>query len=160
MRLASFGLLALILHGWGPSSFPGKGGDRTGRVQLDGFAAGTYANGRSHHLLMQCSVPWFVLGHRGLIGRCWAGRRGGCTIGRSCRRGFWDILLLVWQCRQHCPHRRQWLVTIKDILVDPAEPHFCKMKVVPASLSPHRKQRSGVPKMIQHGTQPQTKKKK
>ena len=44
-----------------------------------------------------------------------------------------------------------------NVLMDLAEPHFSEMEVVPASLSPHREQRSRVPKMIQRGTQPQTK---
>ena len=44
--------------------------------------------------------------------------------------------------------------------MDLTEPHFSEMEVVPASLSPHQEQRSRVPKMIQHGTQSQTKKDK
>ena len=41
-----------------------------------------------------------------------------------------------------------------------AEPHFSEMEVVPASLSPHQEQRNTVPKMIQRGAQPETKKDK
>ena len=44
--------------------------------------------------------------------------------------------------------------------MDLTEPHLSEMEVVPESLSPYREQRSRVPKMIQHGTQPQTKKDK
>ena len=44
--------------------------------------------------------------------------------------------------------------------MDLVKPHFSEMEVVPVSLSPHREERSRVPKMIQCGTQPQTKKDK
>ena len=49
-------------------------------------------------------------------------------------------------------------MAIDNVLTDLAEPHFSEMEVVPVSLSPLREQRSRVPKMIQRGTQPQTKK--
>ena len=51
-------------------------------------------------------------------------------------------------------------MAIDNVLTDLMEPHFSEMEVVPASLSPHQEQRSRVPKMIQCGTQPQTKKDK
>ena len=51
-------------------------------------------------------------------------------------------------------------MAIDNVLMDLAEPHFSEMKIVPASLPPSREQRSRVPKMIQHGTQPQAEKDK
>ena len=74
---ASFRFLALILPGWGPTSYLRKGGGRTGRIQPDGFTAQTNTDGQSHSLLVQRSVLWFFLGHHGLMGRCQAGGRSG-----------------------------------------------------------------------------------
>ena len=51
-------------------------------------------------------------------------------------------------------------MAIDNVLTDLVEPHFSEMEVVPASLSPHQEQRSRVPKMIQRGSQLQTKKDK
>ena len=50
---------------------------------------------------------------------------------------------------------RLWVGAHSHVLTDVAEPHFSEVKIVPAGLPPSREQWSRVPKVIQHGTQPQ-----
>ena len=54
------------------------------------------------------------------------------------------------------PKCGQGLMAIDDVLMDIAKPHFSEMETAPAGLPPSQKQQSGVSKVIQHGTQPET----
>ena len=87
MWCVSFRLFVLTIPGWGPTLFSMRGSGRTGRIQLSGFTASTNADSQAHHLLVQCAVPWFFMGHCGLSGKRQAGGGGDCISWSGYRWG-------------------------------------------------------------------------